>query len=115
MGNFIFYDQFTVFFCYITFSLISFHFYEDKICINFVIFLGRLTQCIYGHYGTVTCVARSECNITSDCYVATGSEDCTVLLWVWNARNQCISGDGNVAGRSGVAGLISSRAPKKDV
>ncbi|OQV18754.1 Neurobeachin [Hypsibius exemplaris] len=59
---------------------------------------GRLTQCIYGHYGTVTCVARSECNITSDCYIATGAEDCTVLLWVWNARNQCISGDGNVPG-----------------
>ncbi|XP_055330476.1 neurobeachin-like [Paramacrobiotus metropolitanus] len=59
---------------------------------------GRLVQVVYGHYGTVTCVTRSECNITSDCYVATGSEDCTVLLWVWNARNQCIAGDSNTAG-----------------
>ena len=65
---------------------------------NIFVFPGRLTQCVYGHYGTVTCVARSECNISSDCYIVTGSEDCTVLLWVWNARNQCIAGDANIPG-----------------
>lgn len=42
-------------------------------------------QIIFGHYGVVTCVCRSECNITSDCYIASGSEDCTVLLWHWYA------------------------------
>lgn len=44
---------------------------------------AKIVQIIFGHYGVVTCVCRSECNITSDCYIATGSEDCTVLLWHW--------------------------------
>ncbi|CAB4066991.1 Neurobeachin [Lepeophtheirus salmonis] len=34
------------------------------------------------------------CNITSDYYIASGSEDCTVLLWHWNARLQSIVGEG---------------------
>ena len=45
-------------------------------------------QIVFGHYGVVTCLSRSECNITSDCYVASGSQDCTILLWHWNARTQ---------------------------
>lgn len=52
-------------------------------------------QIIFGHYGVVTCLSRSECNITSDCYIASGSADCTVLLWHWNARSQTIIGDGD--------------------
>jgi len=58
----------------------------------------RLLHCIWlrrlRHFGLVTCLARSECNITSDCYIASGSEDCTVLLWHWNARAQSIVGEG---------------------
>ncbi|XP_028967428.1 neurobeachin [Galendromus occidentalis] len=54
---------------------------------------AKTVQIIYAHFGVVTCLARSECNITSDCYVASGSEDCTVLLWHWNARTQSIAGD----------------------
>ncbi|XP_023212036.1 neurobeachin-like isoform X1 [Centruroides sculpturatus] len=54
---------------------------------------AKIVQIVYGHFGVVTCLARSECNITSDCYIASGSEDCTVLLWHWNARIQCIAGD----------------------
>uniref|UniRef100_A0A6B0VH61 Putative lysosomal trafficking regulator lyst n=1 Tax=Ixodes ricinus TaxID=34613 RepID=A0A6B0VH61_IXORI len=54
---------------------------------------AKIIQIIYGHFGVVTCLARSECNITSDCYIASGSEDCTVLLWHWNARTQTIAGD----------------------
>lgn len=54
---------------------------------------AKIVQIVYGHFGVVTCLARSECNITSDCYIASGSEDCTVLLWHWNARTQCIAGD----------------------
>lgn len=53
-------------------------------------------QIIYGHYGVVTCLSRSECNITSDCYIASGSADCTVLLWHWNARTQTIVGEGEI-------------------
>ena len=61
---------------------------------------------------------RSECNNTSDCYIVSGSEDCTVkeiclnlmqtfrvliktyflqvLLWHWNARTKAIVGEGEV-------------------
>ena len=49
---------------------------------------GRIVQIVFGHFGVVTCLARSECNILSDCYVASGAEDCSVLLWHWNARSQ---------------------------
>ncbi|XP_040571121.1 neurobeachin isoform X7 [Lepeophtheirus salmonis] len=55
---------------------------------------AKIVQIIFGHYGVVTCLARSECNITSDYYIASGSEDCTVLLWHWNARLQSIVGEG---------------------
>ena len=54
---------------------------------------AKIVQIVYGHFGIVTCLSRSECNITSDCYVASGSEDCTVLLWHWNARTQTIVGE----------------------
>ena len=40
--------------------------------------------------------SRSECNNTSDCYIVSGSEDCTVLLWHWNARSKAIVGEGEV-------------------
>ncbi|KAL4710155.1 hypothetical protein ACJJTC_006452 [Scirpophaga incertulas] len=56
---------------------------------------AKIVQIIFGHYGVVTCVARSECNITSDCYIASGSEDCTVLLWHWSARAGGIVGEGD--------------------
>ena len=52
---------------------------------------AKIVQIVFGHYGVVTCLSRSECNITSDCYVASGSQDCTVLLWHWNARTQVMA------------------------
>lgn len=57
---------------------------------------SKILQVIFGHFDIVTCLARSECNVTSDCYVASGSADCTVLLWHWNARTQSIVGEGDV-------------------
>lgn len=57
---------------------------------------AKIVQIIFGHFSVVTCLARSECNITSDCYIASGSADCTVLLWHWNARTQSIVGEGDV-------------------
>lgn len=62
----------------------------------FFFFAAKIVQIIFGHYGVVTCLSRSECNISSDCYIASGSADCTVLLWHWNARSQTIIGDGDV-------------------
>ena len=60
---------------------------------------AKITQIIFGHWGVVTCLARSECNNTSDCYIVSGSEDCTVLLWHWNARSKAIVGEGEVSVR----------------
>lgn len=55
---------------------------------------AKIVQIVFGHFDVVTCLSRSECNITSDCYIASGSADCTVLLWHWNARTQSIVGEG---------------------
>jgi WD40 repeat protein len=63
---------------------------------SYVYFAAKIVQIVYGHYGVVTCLSRSECNITSDCYIASGSADCTVLLWHWNARTQTIVGEGEI-------------------
>lgn len=57
---------------------------------------AKIVQIIFGHFDVVTCLSRSECNITSDCYIASGSADCTILLWHWNARTQSIVGEGEV-------------------
>ncbi|XP_065556860.1 neurobeachin-like isoform X3 [Artemia franciscana] len=57
---------------------------------------AKIQQIVFGHHGIVTCLARSECNIASDCYIASGSEDCTILLWHWNARSQSIMGEGGI-------------------
>ncbi|XP_013144824.1 PREDICTED: neurobeachin isoform X2 [Papilio polytes] len=66
---------------------------------------AKIVQIIFGHYGVVTCVSRSECNITSDCYIASGSEDCTVLLWHWSARHGGVVGEGDTpAPRATLAG-----------
>lgn len=63
-------------------------------------FPAKIVQIVFGHYGVVTCLSRSECNITSDCYIASGSADCTVLLWHWNARTQTVVGEGGGSGET---------------
>ena len=80
---------------------------------------AKISQIIFGHYGVVTCLARSECNNTSDCYIVTGSEDCTVLLWHWNARTKAIVGEGEVSSHvyfscdCDVAGADPARHPDR--
>ncbi|KAL3880046.1 hypothetical protein ACJMK2_032318, partial [Sinanodonta woodiana] len=54
---------------------------------------AKILQVIYGHFDVVTCLARSECNMNQDCYIITGSKDCTVMVWMFTARNQAIIGD----------------------
>ncbi|CAL1540736.1 unnamed protein product, partial [Lymnaea stagnalis] len=56
---------------------------------------ARIIQVVFGHFDVVTCVARSECNISQDCYVITGSKDCTVMVWMFNAKAQAVLGDSN--------------------
>jgi len=48
----------------------------------------------------VTCLARSEANLFSDCYIASGSLDCTVVLWHFNNQNQVIIGEYNTPGET---------------
>lgn len=62
-------------------------------------FAAKVRQVVYGHGNVVTCLARSECNLFADCYIASGSADCTVLLWHWNAHAQMIAGEYNMPGR----------------
>uniref|UniRef100_A0A1I8FI22 WD_REPEATS_REGION domain-containing protein n=1 Tax=Macrostomum lignano TaxID=282301 RepID=A0A1I8FI22_9PLAT len=54
---------------------------------------GKIIQVIFGHFGIVKCLARSECNFSQDCYVVTGSSDCTLLLWLWSSKSSAIVGD----------------------
>lgn len=54
---------------------------------SFRIFLAetaKLTQCIFGHYDLVTCVNRSEMTQNGNCFIATGSRDSTIMIWIWN-------------------------------
>ncbi|KAF7488154.1 Neurobeachin [Sarcoptes scabiei] len=56
---------------------------------------GRIIQIVYGHKSMVTCLARSECNLSADFYIVSGSKDCSVLLWTWNAKYSQIEGNGS--------------------
>lgn len=55
---------------------------------------GKLCQVIYGHRGPITCLARSEGNSVADFYIATGSLDCSLLIWTWNERFAQVEGSG---------------------
>ncbi|CAJ0943139.1 unnamed protein product, partial [Mesorhabditis belari] len=61
---------------------------------------ARVRQVVYGHGDVVTCVARSETSLFSDCYVATGSLDCTVALWHWNGQAGVVAGEYNLPGET---------------
>uniref|UniRef100_A0A158P712 Putative neurobeachin homolog n=1 Tax=Angiostrongylus cantonensis TaxID=6313 RepID=A0A158P712_ANGCA len=61
---------------------------------------ARVRQVIYGHGDVVTCIARSETSLFADCYVVTGSSDCTVALWHWNGMQGFIVGEYNTFGET---------------
>lgn len=54
---------------------------------------GKILQVVNGHFDVVTCITRSECNLNQDCYIVTGSKDCTAMVWMFTSRNQAIIGD----------------------
>ncbi|CAG0920825.1 unnamed protein product, partial [Notodromas monacha] len=66
---------------------------------------GKIVQIVFGHWGVVTCLGRSECNVVSDCFLASGSDDCTIRLWLWNARAQLVTSGGGTGDGSGAGGL----------
>lgn len=57
------------------------------------LFIGKILQVVNGHFDVVTCITRSECNLNQDCYIVTGSKDCTAMVWMFTSRNQAIIGD----------------------
>uniref|UniRef100_A0A1I8AI95 Putative neurobeachin homolog n=1 Tax=Steinernema glaseri TaxID=37863 RepID=A0A1I8AI95_9BILA len=61
---------------------------------------AQTKQVVYGHGDVVTCLARSEATLWADCYIASGSLDCTVVLWHWNSHTQCIAGEYNAPGET---------------
>uniref|UniRef100_A0AC34RIY4 Neurobeachin n=1 Tax=Panagrolaimus sp. JU765 TaxID=591449 RepID=A0AC34RIY4_9BILA len=61
---------------------------------------ATVKQVIYGHGDVVTCLARSETGLFSDCYIASGSLDCTVVLWHFSQHHQAIAGEYNIAGEA---------------
>ncbi|KRX36623.1 putative neurobeachin -like protein [Trichinella murrelli] len=61
---------------------------------------ARIRQVIFGHKSVVTCLARSEASTGIDFYIASGSSDCTVLLWQWNVKSSFVVGEQNITGES---------------
>lgn len=59
---------------------------------------GKVTQVVYGHWDTVTCLSRSECPVGGDCYIVSGARDATLLVWHWSAKVQWVLGDNHVQG-----------------
>ncbi len=60
-------------------NLESYKFYGDYLS-------AKVRQVVYGHGDVVSCIARSETSLFADCYIATGSFDCTIALWHWNGH-----------------------------
>ncbi|CAF3646186.1 unnamed protein product [Rotaria socialis] len=52
--------------------------------------MARTTQVLYGHFDIVTCACRSEITIAGNCFIATGSRDSTVCIWIWNGTKGAI-------------------------
>ena len=52
--------------------------------------MAKITQVLYGHFDVVTCVCRSEVTVAGNCFLATGSRDCTICVWIWNGTKGAI-------------------------
>ncbi|CAF3634388.1 unnamed protein product [Adineta steineri] len=52
--------------------------------------MAKTTQVLYGHFDVVTCVCRSEITVAGNCFIATGSRDSTVSIWIWNGTKGAI-------------------------
>ena len=52
--------------------------------------MAKTMQVLYGHFDVVTCVCRSEITAAGNCFIATGSRDATVSVWIWNGTKGAI-------------------------
>ncbi|CAF4271366.1 unnamed protein product [Rotaria sp. Silwood2] len=52
--------------------------------------MARTTQVLYGHFDIVTCTCRSDITIAGNCFIATGSRDSTVCIWIWNGTKGAV-------------------------
>ncbi|KAJ7388029.1 hypothetical protein OS493_040288, partial [Desmophyllum pertusum] len=61
---------------------------------------GKLTQCVFGHWDVVTCLAYSRhVGLTGgDAFVVSGSRDATVLVWRWSMRFQRVAASDRAEG-----------------
>lgn len=71
---------------------------------------GKITQIVYGHRGLITCLVRSECNVVADFYIASGSKDCSILVWTWNAKYSQIEGNNNMCSSNNQ--IVNNPLPK---
>ena len=51
---------------------------------------AKIVQIVFGHYDVVTCINRSEMTQNGNCFVATGSRDSTIMIWIWNGQKGLI-------------------------
>jgi hypothetical protein len=51
---------------------------------------AKIVQIVFGHYDLVTCISRSEMTQNGNCFVATGSRDSTIMIWIWNGQKGMI-------------------------
>lgn len=68
--------------------------YRDFLFVNVVSYsTGKLTQCVFGHWDVVTCLAYSRHVglIGGDALVVSGSRDATVLVWRWSEKLQRVA------------------------
>lgn len=66
----------------------------DILFVNVVSYsTGKLTQCVFGHWDVVTCLAYSRHVglIGGDALVVSGSRDATVLVWRWSEKLQRVA------------------------
>ncbi len=52
--------------------------------------MAKTIQVLYGHFDIVTCTCRSEITVSGNCFIATGSRDSTVCIWIWNGTKGAI-------------------------
>ena len=72
----------------------------EAFSLNTLCSIGKLTQCVFGHWDVVTCLAYSRhVGLTGgDALVVSGSRDATVLVWRWSEKLQRVAASDRAEG-----------------